>query len=291
MEQYKKVLMDEYQLRRLPKKRHVSSVDNLYHVLFYHWVYDDTVYRDERQRNYVATGYLMASYFGYRSVSIFDTRIKFEDEDDARKPADHAIGVCLTEDHKDNPRGQETPHDLGWDEEQAALVDSDSDPDPDNDARTSYDHDGDTNSDSGTDDGVNAGVDNTGKTFIVEREDNPLLYLLDHLLSLALSDSVFAAEPLRNISNIFRAEIPSGKKSLQLKIKRSALDTPVFREPGRAADEYRTSPSKPLRSKTWLRYLTRLGRNSGLEKRLTQYCTRRGLINTINNQAPSSVRD
>lgn len=93
------------------------------------------------------------------------------------------------------------------------------------------------------------------KTFIVKREDNPLLCLLDYLLSLALYDNVFAAGLLRNISNIFRAKIPPGKKSLQLKIKGSALDIPVFRIPGCAADGFRTSPTEPLRSSTWLRYL------------------------------------
>lgn len=94
---------------------------------------------------------------------------------------------------------------------------------------------------------------------------------------------MFAAESLRDVSNIFRARIPSGKKSLQLKIKRSALDIPVFRTPGRAADGFRTSPTEPLRSSTWLRYLQDLGRKSGLEKSFTQYCARRGLVNAVNS--------
>ena len=122
------------------------------------------------------------------------------------------------------------------------------------------------------------------KTFIVEREDNPLLCLLDHLLSLALYDDVFAAESLRDVSNIFRAQVPRGKKCLQLKIKRSALDVPVFRAPGGAVDGFRTSPTEPLRSSTWLRYLTQLGRKSGLEKSFTQYCARRGLVNAVNSK-------
>ena len=178
-QQYKKVLVNQYQLRRLPKKRGVSSVDDLYHILFYHWVYDDTVYRDEQQRNYVATGLLMASYFGCRPVSMFDTRIKFEGEDDARKPADHPMVMCQTEDHKDDPKGQDTPNGMDWDEEQATLVNSESDLDPDGDASTCRDHDSDTDSDSGTDDGVDAGLDDTGSllwrhiTFIIARSCNP----------------------------------------------------------------------------------------------------------------------
>ena len=91
-------------------------------------------------------------------------------------------------------------------------------------------------------------------------------------------------QSLHNVSNIFRAEIPSGKKCLQLKIKRSKLDIPVFRAPGRAADGFRTSPTEPLRSSTWLRYLQGLGRRSGLEKSFTQYCARRGLVNAVNSE-------
>ena len=125
------------------------------------------------------------------------------------------------------------------------------------------------------------------KTFIVEREENPLLCLLDHLLSLALYDDVLAPEPVKNISNIFRATIPPGKKSLQLKVKRDALDTPVFREPGRHVDGYRTSPTKPLRAKTWLRYLKQLGLKCGLEKTFSQYVARRGLVNAINSKCIS----
>ena len=102
---------------------------------------------------------------------------------------------------------------------------------------------------------------------------------------MALYDDVFAAESLRNVSNIFQAKIPARKKCLQLKTKRKVLDTPVFREPGRAVDGYRTSTTEPLRSGTWLRYLRRLGRNSGLEQSFTQYCARRGLVNAINSKS------
>lgn len=102
---------------------------------------------------------------------------------------------------------------------------------------------------------------------------------------MALYDEVFAAEPLKDVSNIFRAKVPAGKKCLQLKMKRTVLDTPVFREPGRAVDGHRTSPKKPLKWSTWLRYLRRLGRNSGLEQSFTQYCARRGLVNAVNRKS------
>lgn len=165
--------MDEYKLRRLPKKRGVSSVDDLYHVLFHHWVYDDTVYQDEQQRTYVAAGILMASYLGCRPVSMFDTRIKFEDDDDARKPADHPIIAGNLKDHSDDQEDQVISNDTTWDDEQATLVNSDCDLDHDGGVSTCGDNNSDSDSDSGTDDGVDAGLDETGSllwrhiTFII----------------------------------------------------------------------------------------------------------------------------
>jgi len=128
----------------------------------------------------------------------------------------------------------------------------------------------------------------TRKTFVVEREENPLLCLVDHLLFMALHDDVFVAESTRDVSYIFRVKPPSVKKSLTLKIKADALDQPVFREPERVADEYRTSKTKPLRSSTWLRYLKRLGLKSGLKHSFTQYVARRGLVNAVNSKSSSS---
>lgn len=49
------------------------GVDDLYHILFTHWVYDSNTYHDEHQRVQVATGLLLAVYTGCRPVSLFDT--------------------------------------------------------------------------------------------------------------------------------------------------------------------------------------------------------------------------
>ncbi len=72
---------------------------------------------------------------------------------------------------------------------------------------------------------------------------------------MVLHNDVFTAQSVRNVSHIFGVKVPSEKKCLQLKMKRNVLDTPVFREPGHAVDGYCTSPTQPLRSSTWLRYL------------------------------------
>lgn len=137
------------------------AVSTFYHILFHHWVHDDTVYRDEQQRSYVATGILMTLYFGCRPVSMFDTRIKFENEDDTRRPADNPTVAGNPEDHSDSPKDQGTPNDMDWDDEQATLVNSSSDPNQDNNASEGDDDDSDTDSDSGTGDGVDTGLDNT----------------------------------------------------------------------------------------------------------------------------------
>ncbi len=163
------MLVDEYKLRRLPKKRGVSSVDDLYHVLFYHWVHDNIVFRDEQQRNYVPAGILMASYFGCRPVSMFDTGSRFADEDDARKSSDHAPAASKPKNGGADQEGQGTENDMDWDDDRATLVNSDCDLAADDDGSTYCDSD----SDSGTDDGVDAGLDETGSllwrhiTFII----------------------------------------------------------------------------------------------------------------------------
>ena len=93
--------MDRYEPRKLPKKRGINKVGNMYHILFYRCVYDEHVYRDEQQQQYEATGILMASYFGCRPVSMFDTRIKFEEDDAIEKSVDSATVVSAREGYSD----------------------------------------------------------------------------------------------------------------------------------------------------------------------------------------------
>lgn len=78
--QYLNLLLDEYDLRTVPKKKPVIDLDDLYLLLYTHWVLDDRTYDDERQRVQVAAGLLAAVFFGCRPCSLFDTRVKFDDE-------------------------------------------------------------------------------------------------------------------------------------------------------------------------------------------------------------------
>ncbi|EHA20203.1 hypothetical protein ASPNIDRAFT_45949 [Aspergillus niger ATCC 1015] len=133
-------------------------------------------------------------------------------------------------------------------------------------------------------------ADGTLKRYVIEHEDNLIFDVLSQLLALAIHDDIFEAT-IQDVSHIYTVPIPDHRKGIQLKIKREKLDVSVFREPERTPQGYRTSDSCPLKSKTWSRYVKRIGVRSGQERNLTQKVFRRGAINAINNSAPSSIRD
>ncbi|KAG5296486.1 hypothetical protein I7I50_09670 [Histoplasma capsulatum G186AR] len=128
------------------------------------------------------------------------------------------------------------------------------------------------------------------KTFVISHNPEPLLDLLGHFLSMAINDEIFAPE-FEKLEDIYWYPIPLHLGGMNLKIKAEMLDVPVFRQPERTGSGYRTSERTPLKGSTWSGYLKHLGLMAGLKYGLTQYVWRRSLINTINNKAPSSVRD
>ena len=110
---------------------------------------------------------------------MFDTRIKFEDEDDAHNRVDRPTLAGDPEDDGNDAMDQDTSDTTDWDDEHTTLVDSNSDLGDGGDANTCSDGDDDTDSDSGTDDEVDAGRDNTGTllwrhvTFIIAPHQVP----------------------------------------------------------------------------------------------------------------------
>lgn len=68
------------------------------------------------------------------------------------------------------------------------------------------------------------------KRFVIEHEYNPLFDLLGQLLAMPMHDDVFVAD-IKDIEQIYLAEIPYHGRGLQLKIKREKLDLPIFRDP------------------------------------------------------------
>ena len=90
--QYIDLLIDEYSLRVLPKKKPIIGLDDLYLLLYTHWVLDDSTFKDERQRIQVAIDLLTIAFFDCRSCSLFDTRVKF-DSDNSNAPIDTTVGA------------------------------------------------------------------------------------------------------------------------------------------------------------------------------------------------------
>lgn len=122
---------------------------------------------------------------------------------------------------------------------------------------------------------------------MIEQEYNPLFDLLGQLLTAAMHDNVFEAE-IEDVEQIYTATFPGHKRCMQLKIKGDKLDLPIFREPIRSEEGYRTSKEQPLKARRWRRYLRRLGFKGGLEEDLGQKHLRRGAINSNNSMSLSS---
>jgi hypothetical protein len=106
---------------------------------------------------------------------------------------------------------------------------------------------------------------------------------LSQLLALALHDSIFAAN-IQDVKDIYTKKIPPHRRGMQLKIKRKWLDVPIFREPERTEEGYRTSEEIPLKAATEGRYLKHTGEYAGQEKNLTQKFLQHGGINAINSR-------
>ncbi|KAI9041917.1 uncharacterized protein KD926_006254 [Aspergillus affinis] len=124
----------------------------------------------------------------------------------------------------------------------------------------------------------------------IEHEENLIFDLLSQLMALAIDDDIFAAT-IKDVTDIYTVPIPAHRRGIQMKIKKEKLDIPIFREPEHTDDGYRTSDSQPLKSRTWSRILKRLRIRAGQAHNLTQKVLRRGGINAINSQAPSSDYD
>ncbi|KAL2048924.1 hypothetical protein ABVK25_010777 [Lepraria finkii] len=147
---YLNLLITEYGLRTVPKKKPVIGLDDLYLLLYTHWVLDNWTYRDERQRVQVAAGLLAAVFFGCRPCSLFDTRVKFDEE--LGEAADDLAVANGQSDMKDEL--DDIDMDTGIDPKRTRVSDPVMVVDPDymidSDSSTAYDGDGDSHSGSST---------------------------------------------------------------------------------------------------------------------------------------------
>ena len=204
--QYINLLVKQYSLHTLPKKKPVISLDDLYLLLYTHWVLDDATYTDERQRVQVATGILAAVFFGCRPCSLFDTRVKFEDPNDSDEPpGPMAVASARNgrkdphEDKVDGGHRTKTEHDCdvvmamdsgcevdidpsricGNDSDSASDNDGDNDTDSDSESASEFSSVYADDRDSDTDDDCDAGSEETRSflyrhfTIIIVANENP----------------------------------------------------------------------------------------------------------------------
>ncbi len=139
------------------------SVNDLYYVLFYHWIHDDSIFSDEQQRNQVLTNLLMTAYFDCRSISMFDTRLKLEDDENMIKLNErikiHSDLSASNDNQETSDSNEDVAMNSDWNEEQATLVNSNSNADSDDDDNDSTDYD--SESDNDIDDDFDANLEKT----------------------------------------------------------------------------------------------------------------------------------
>ncbi len=139
------------------------SINDLYYVLFYHWIHDDSIFSDEQQRNQVLTNLLMTAYFDCRSISMFDTRLKLEDDENMIKLDErikiHSDLSASNDNQETSDSNEDVAMNSDWNEEQATLVNSNSNADSDDDDNDSTDYD--SESDNDIDDDFDANLEKT----------------------------------------------------------------------------------------------------------------------------------
>ncbi len=91
-------------------------MEDVYHLLQYHWVKNEYSFANEQQRLYVSTGILMAAYLGCRPVSMFNTETILKDtrEDPLFAPnlvENEEIGILSDEDMMDTDEESDVPTD------------------------------------------------------------------------------------------------------------------------------------------------------------------------------------
>jgi hypothetical protein len=96
------------------------------------------------------------------------------------------------------------------------------------------------------------------------------------LLSLAFADGAFAAPDLTGPEELFQLRVLPGLNQLELPIKSSKMETPLFRSLGRSYRGKEVSDTTTITDK-WLRErMKHLGDVTGFALPVGPYCFRRG---------------
>ncbi|KAI9765990.1 MAG: hypothetical protein M1840_006997 [Geoglossum simile] len=130
------------------------------------------------------------------------------------------------------------------------------------------------------------------KPFIFhERDDTLGICPIAQFIALALADDAFEAENLKTPEEILGVRVALPRNTIQLKWKKSMLDTPIFRRAVRYADGIRTSSDKALPYDSVAKYVKRLGRSAGFYQSFSPYCIRRGIANALDSVATAAERN
>jgi hypothetical protein len=70
------LLIREYGLRKLSKRKSVINLNNFYLILYTLWIHDESIFTDKRQRVQIDAELFIITFFNYKSYIIFDIRIK-----------------------------------------------------------------------------------------------------------------------------------------------------------------------------------------------------------------------
>lgn len=121
-------------------------IDNLYLILVTHWVWDNAVFSDKRQRVQVLTALLLTVFIDCWSCSLFNTRLKFADTDDNK----------ITDNSAENNIDSDSNVDYNSYIDSDIIIDSDSDS---NDSDMNDDPDINRDSDMNCDDNIDSEID------------------------------------------------------------------------------------------------------------------------------------
>ncbi|KAI9764678.1 MAG: hypothetical protein M1839_005790 [Geoglossum umbratile] len=134
------------------------------------------------------------------------------------------------------------------------------------------------------------GVKDANKFPLPEIIFDPSLILSLHvfLLGLIFADRAFAAPNLMSAEQLSRLDIRPGYQQLELLLKPSMLDVPVFRKSVRTGYGYEISPHEPLSYATLLSLMKAVGVIAGFLQPTRPYCLRYGPGNEFNQSGDVS---
>ena len=121
-------------------------------------------------------------------------------------------------------------------------------------------------------------------TFLFREHPLAILCPISHILARAFRDDAVLVDGYTTAEPFFDTHLQDPDQAVKVHWKPSMLKVPVFRRSVQTATGYEKSMTEPMPYSTYAFYLERLGQDAGLEEKLTSYCFRRGLANTINGR-------